>query len=91
MQHLASLGMPSLYGFIEAAILFVNALAILNEKKFLSKYGLDGGQPDVDQFGQSSGGIRQQIGRLLTAVRLLLRIPLIPINIIVIILELLFG
>lgn len=68
---------------IESALLVLNALAILNERRFLRKYGLD--RP---AFGE---GVKQQAAILLYAVRTYLRFPLVLLNIFTIAFEVALG
>lgn len=79
----------SIYSLVEAGVLFLNGLAILNEERFLDRgtcfltpcappllnvFAVGlGGKQDVDQYGQPRSGIKQQVAQLLTAMRLLLR------------------
>jgi hypothetical protein len=78
----------SLYSLIEAALLFVNAVAILNEQRFLSRCKLiisqysvchfiivsDSNQnyPVVDGY-QNPGGAKQQLLTLIRSVRTVMR------------------
>jgi len=72
---------------IESFVLFINALAILNEERFLKPIGWGYRNPsDMDQ-----DSIKDKIIVFLNAVRMLMRIPLILINVVVIIFELLLG
>jgi len=89
----------------KVALLLINSLAVLNEERFLARIGwLSASQQPRDSqsayqaYDQSGYGVTQQdIGikarlvDLISAVRTLMRIPLIIINIIVIIYELLLG
>jgi len=68
---------------LEATLLFINALAILNEQRFLRRYSID--RP---AYGD---GVRHQISILLYAVRTYLRLPLVALNVVVIFFELLVG
>ncbi|KAF9259512.1 Yos1-like protein [Marasmius fiardii PR-910] len=90
---------------IYVAVLLVNAIAILNEERFLSKIGWTASRPQTanagfqtyDQTGYGSGVPQGDVGmkakgvELVTAVRTLLRIPLIAVNIAIIVYELLLG
>jgi len=79
-----------LYAIIEASLLILNALAILHEKRFLAQYGLTqpvGGGYEVADIP----AVKSKIATALHAVRVLLRAPLIFLNLIVIVLLLLFG
>jgi len=69
----------------ETLLLFVNALAILNEERFLKRIGW-GYTNDLD-----GNSVKDRIISLLHAVRLLLRIPLIFLNILAILLLIAFG
>ncbi|XP_003384818.1 PREDICTED: immediate early response 3-interacting protein 1-like [Amphimedon queenslandica] len=73
----------------EAALLVINAIAILNEKYFLKKVGWSTDNRN-EGFGDQSS-IKSQLISLITAVQTLLRIPLIAVNILVILYELILG
>lgn len=90
------------------AVLLVNAIAILNEERFLSRIGWTASRPQAanasfqtyDQTsygGGGGGGAQGEVGmkakgvELVTAVRTLLRIPLIAVNVVIIVYELLLG
>jgi len=82
---------------IYVPLLLTNAVAILNEERFLAPIGWSTTQQPVatyDQggFGESQGdSIKARLIALISAVRTLLRFPLILLNILIIIWELLFG
>ncbi|CAF1043394.1 unnamed protein product [Rotaria sp. Silwood1] len=85
----------TLYSLIEAAVLCINAVAVLNER-FLSKLsgGTNKNYPDVSGYNvdyQNSVGAKQQLLTLIRSVRTVMRIPLIAFNIVIIILLILFG
>ncbi|OTF74016.1 hypothetical protein BLA29_008213 [Euroglyphus maynei] len=93
-----------LYSLLEAALLVINAIAVLNEERFLVKFGLDRNSlfqstslnraniPYGSGYGpQSTTSPKNQILNLLHSIRTVARVPLIGINIVVIIFELLFG
>ncbi|RGB30736.1 Yos1-like protein [Rhizophagus diaphanus] len=73
---------------IYVILLVINAIAILNEERFLARIGmsshLEPGYGDVTSF-------KSKIINLISAVRTLMRIPLIVLNILVIIYEILLG
>jgi len=69
----------------ESILLFINALAILHEERFLKPRGWCY-SPDLDP-----NSIRTKLLSLLHAVQLLLKIPLIICNVVVIMYELLLG
>ncbi|ORE08367.1 Protein transport protein yos1 [Rhizopus azygosporus] len=69
---------------------FINAIAVLSEDRFLARIGWTV-QPEAGFGNEQSQTIKYKIVNLISAVRTLMRIPLIGINIIVIIYELLLG
>ncbi|KAI0053634.1 Yos1 protein [Auriscalpium vulgare] len=86
------------------ALLLINALAVLSEDRFLARIGWssvpppNGFQQPFDQtgaFGNAAGtydvGVKGRIINLISAVRTLMRIPLIGFNIVVIGYELVLG
>ncbi|KAL0949977.1 hypothetical protein HGRIS_009991 [Hohenbuehelia grisea] len=85
------------------ALLLINSMAVLSEDRFLARIGWSSSQATnaaafqqtYDQSGYGSAqpevGIKVRIIDLLTAVRTLMRIPLIVFNILVIAYELPFG
>ncbi|CAL9729640.1 protein transport protein Yos1p [Monosporozyma unispora] len=73
-------------------LLLINAVAVLSEERFLSRIGLGKGSNDGSNvFGQQESTTKSKVVQLIGAVQTLLRIPLIGINILVIIYELLLG
>ncbi|KAF8631949.1 hypothetical protein AX15_002111 [Amanita polypyramis BW_CC] len=90
---------------LKVALLLINSIAVLNEERFLARIGWlsTSHQPRdansvyqaYDQSGygvvQQDVGIKARLIDLISAVRTLMRIPLIIINIIVIVYELLLG
>jgi len=90
---------------LQVTLLLINAVAVLSEDRFLARIGwlssthpqaANGGfqQPyDQNGYGAAQGdvGMKARLIDLISAVRTLMRIPLIGINIIVIIYELMFG
>ncbi|KAH6914917.1 ER-to-golgi transport membrane protein [Coprinopsis sp. MPI-PUGE-AT-0042] len=86
----------------EATLLLINAIAILNEERFLARIGWvspsrqiregNAYQQGYDQNGYGGGqaelGIKARLIDLISAVRTLMRIPLIAINTLVILYEL---
>ena len=77
-----------LYSLLESVLLVVNAMAVLNEERFLSKIGW--GTNQMAGFGEEPGA-KQQLLNLVRSVRTVMRIPLIAINSFVIIVKLLMG
>eukprot|EP00871_Galdieria_phlegrea_P000515 jgi/Galph1/1464/GphlegSOOS_G138.1 len=62
-----------------ATLLIANALAILNEERFLSKVGWSYEQTRLD-----ASGLKAQTSRLLYAFRVIMKVPLIILNILTI-------
>ncbi|KAF8165354.1 ER-to-golgi transport membrane protein [Crassisporium funariophilum] len=100
----------SLFGFgliFQVSLLIINAIAILNEERFLAKIGWlsatrpvrdvnTGFQQTYDQtgYGAVQGGdvgMKTKLIDLISAVRTLMRIPLIALNTLVILYELVWG
>ncbi|KAH9405803.1 Immediate early response 3-interacting protein 1 [Tyrophagus putrescentiae] len=94
----------SLFTLLEAGLLVVNAIAILNEERFLNKigWGRDSmminaqmSSPYAGTYGQPSpgGGMtpKMQLMNMIHSIRTVARVPLILINIIVIGIKLIFG
>jgi len=86
------------------ALLLINAMAVLSEDRFLARIGWSSVQPQNTNAGfqqpydQSGYGYAQQdvsvkvrIINLISAVRTLMRIPLIGLNLVVIVYELILG
>lgn len=77
-------------------ILSVNGIAVLSEDRFLNRIGWGSATPN--QFQQQYGvqanadtSIKNRLITLISAIRTLLRLPLIVINILVILYELVLG
>jgi len=76
-------------------LLLINAVAILNEERFLARIGWSSSQAAQQTYNgyeqTAEEDIKSRLVYLITAIRTLLRIPLIAINIIVIGYELVLG
>lgn len=76
------------------SILLVNAIAVLSEDRFLARIGWSA-QSYEPSFGgassQDSNSVKTKMINLITSVRTLMRIPLIAINTLVIMYELILG
>ncbi|CAR21225.1 Yos1p [Lachancea thermotolerans CBS 6340] len=72
-------------------LLLINAVAVLSEERFLSRIGLGSSASQAPAFGQQENSTRSKVVQLIGAIQTLLRIPLIGINILVIVYELLLG
>ncbi|KAG8456809.1 hypothetical protein GDO86_002555 [Hymenochirus boettgeri] len=79
----------TLYTLLQAALLCVNAVAVLHEERFLSKIGW-GADQGIGGFGEEPG-IKSQLVNLVRSVRMVMRVPLIILNAVTIVLLLLFG
>lgn len=79
----------SLYSLIEAFILFLNAVAVLHEERFLAKWGW-GTDQSVGGFGEDPG-VKTQLINFIRSVRTVMRVPLIFVNILTVISLFLFG
>ncbi|CAF0807751.1 unnamed protein product [Brachionus calyciflorus] len=77
-----------LYTLLEAGLLFVNAIAILNEERFLRK--LRSNQNTQQNYGDPTS-VSSQIMTLIKSVQMVMRFPLIFCNTVVILMLLLFG
>ncbi|KAM9367632.1 immediate early response 3-interacting protein 1 [Phaethornis superciliosus] len=79
----------SLYSLLQAALLIINAIAVLHEERFLRHVGW-GSDQGIGGFGEEPG-IKAQLTNLIRSVRTVMRVPLIAVNSVTIILLLLFG
>ncbi|KAK0746337.1 Yos1-like protein [Schizothecium vesticola] len=76
---------------IYIAILIVNAIAILSEDRFLARIGFSTSTHD-GAFGQGPDmSMKAKIVNLIASVRMVMRIPLIVINTLIILYELVLG
>ena len=78
-----------LYSLIEAALLVINAAAVLHEERFLAKIGW-GADQGTGGFGEDPG-VKAQLINFVRSVRTVMRVPLIFLNCLTIIGLLLFG
>ncbi|EKU22581.1 hypothetical protein NGA_0459200 [Nannochloropsis gaditana CCMP526] len=74
----------TIWSLYKSGLLFTNGVAVLHRKRFLRKYGLD-----VAEVADTTS-IRNQVVGLLNAVQYL-KVPLIALNIVTVVIELLFG
>jgi hypothetical protein len=83
----------SLFGLMEACVLVLNALAVLNPHYFLEKCTLYADNlHDVATAGDyQAGSMRKQATLLLYSVRTYLRPPLVIFNLLLILVEMLLG
>ncbi|CAK0881025.1 unnamed protein product [Prorocentrum cordatum] len=69
----------------EAGLLMMNAFAILNEKRFLRRFGLD------QAVAGDNLGPKNQVATFLHAMRTFMRYPLVAMNLLIVFYELLLG
>ncbi|ETN66089.1 hypothetical protein AND_002132 [Anopheles darlingi] len=81
--------MFTLWSLVEATLLFLNAVCVLSEERFLSKYGW-GISSQVQGFGEPAT-TKGQILMLVRSIRTVAKVPLILFNIIAIVFKLLLG
>ncbi|XP_014273135.1 immediate early response 3-interacting protein 1 isoform X2 [Halyomorpha halys] len=79
----------TLWGLLEASILFLNAVCVLHEERFLAKMGW-WRAPSIQGFGEKPT-FKMQCLHLMHSIRTVTRIPLIFINILVILIKLILG
>ncbi|KTB19163.1 Protein transport protein YOS1 [Nakaseomyces glabratus] len=80
-------------------LLLINAVAVLSEERFLSRIGLGRSGSEAPAFGQNANSTKSKVVQLIGATLLKVRtmqelthsVPLIGINILVIVYELLLG
>jgi len=81
-------------------LFLINAVAVLSEERFLARIGWSAQSPSAQPQaydttgyggGQPEQGIKGRLITLVTAVRTLMRIPLIAVNLVVIVYELILG
>ncbi|KAF2187783.1 Yos1-like protein, partial [Zopfia rhizophila CBS 207.26] len=73
------------------SVLLVNAIAILSEDRFLARIGWTGSADPGFGGVRDDASVKARIINLVSSVRTLMRIPLIIINTIIILYELLLG
>uniref|UniRef100_A0AC35F5W1 Immediate early response 3-interacting protein 1 n=1 Tax=Panagrolaimus sp. PS1159 TaxID=55785 RepID=A0AC35F5W1_9BILA len=79
--------MFSLYSILEFTLLILNGFCIINKERVLNKY-LRNNQHSFHSDDQS---IIMRLVNLILSIQTVLRVPLIPINIVVIVFKLLLG
>uniref|UniRef100_A0AC35TNP2 Immediate early response 3-interacting protein 1 n=1 Tax=Rhabditophanes sp. KR3021 TaxID=114890 RepID=A0AC35TNP2_9BILA len=80
----------SFYNLIEASLLVLNGIAIINRERVLNKW-LQKRQGSFEYGNQGQAGATDQILNLIVSVQTVMRIPLIFVNIIVIFYKLILG
>lgn len=85
------LGVIALWPLVQAGLMFVNGFAVLNNERFLEKYGCG-----FSQMGSGDGtspghnALKSQIVGFLFAAAYM-RVPLVVVNTIVIFIKIIFG
>ncbi|CAO3609189.1 unnamed protein product [Cunninghamella blakesleeana] len=74
-----------------ALLFFINGIAVLSEDRFLARIGWSAQMEQNGFGGDQTQSFKYKIITLISAVRTLMRIPLIAINIVVILYELVLG
>ncbi|ODV73611.1 Yos1p [Cyberlindnera jadinii NRRL Y-1542] len=69
-------------------LLLVNAVAVLNEERFLNRLGFLNSQP---AFGQPETTALSRLMNIVSSVQTVMRMPLIIVNVVVILYELILG
>ncbi|PKY07476.1 Yos1-like protein [Aspergillus campestris IBT 28561] len=77
---------------VYAAILLTNAIAVLSEDRFLARIGWGRTQADP-AFGATydNSSVKAKTVNLIASIRTLMRIPLIVINTVIIVYQLILG
>jgi|TARA_B100001540_G_scaffold121123_1_gene108240 hypothetical protein len=78
----------TLWTFCQSVLLTFNSFAILNEQRFLERYGL--GQSSLTSGRVSATSPRGQLIGLITATQYM-RVPLVVLNVLVIFVKMVFG
>ncbi|KAH8675550.1 Yos1-like protein [Xylariales sp. PMI_506] len=90
MALIPSFGFGNLFQVI---ILLVNAVAVLSEDRFLARIGLSASSQDPT-FGAAPGqgdSFKAKLIKMIESVRMVARIPLIGVNTLIILYELILG
>jgi len=85
----------TLWNLFEATLLCLNAVCVLNEDRFLAKFGwgLKTSPTQIEGFGEvpQNSGTKTQILHLIRSIRTVMKFPLIFLNILVILFKLVAG
>ncbi|KAF4585796.1 hypothetical protein GQ602_005101 [Ophiocordyceps camponoti-floridani] len=77
--------------FLYTTVLLINAIAILSEDRFLARINLSSTSYDAGFGTGADASIRGKTVKLIESIRTLMRMPLIVINTVIILYELIFG
>mmetsp|Transcript_84934 Transcript_84934/g.124270 ORF Transcript_84934/g.124270 Transcript_84934/m.124270 type:complete len:82 (-) Transcript_84934:141-386(-) len=78
----------SLGDLYTSGLLFLNAIAVLHEERFLTKHGWSTNSPDVTL---NPASLKSKVLSIVKAVRLVMTWPLIFLNILTILFKLILG
>ncbi|KAG5938878.1 hypothetical protein E4U13_000021 [Claviceps humidiphila] len=77
--------------FLYITVLLINAVAILSEDRFLARINLSPASHDPAFGASSDAGIKAKTIHLIASIRTIMRMPLIFVNSVVILYELILG
>ncbi|PHH65464.1 hypothetical protein CDD81_2244 [Ophiocordyceps australis] len=77
--------------FFYIAVLLINAVAVLSEDRFLARINLSPASYDPAFGAGADASIKAKIIHLIASIRTIMRMPLIFVNAIIILYELLLG
>jgi immediate early response 3-interacting protein 1 len=91
--------MLSLFGFgplIYVSVLLLNAIAVLSEDRFLARIGwgrahLQQSEPSFGQSANDPDSLKSRAVNLISSIRMVARVPLIAVNVVLILYELVLG
>lgn len=83
--------MMILGNLLYVSILIINAIAVLSEDRFLARIGLSPSSYDPAFGSNADTSVKSKIITLIASVRTLMRAPLILVNILIILYELVLG
>ena len=82
----------ALYSLVQAVVLCLNAVCVLNEERFLSKLSISAPHRGFGENNNNNkGAVASQALNLVRAVQTVMKIPLIALNVMVMTVEVLFG
>ncbi|GJN72985.1 yos1-like domain-containing protein [Purpureocillium lilacinum] len=77
--------------FLYIAVLLINSVAILSEDRFLARINLSPASYDPAFGSGADASIKAKIIHLIASVRTIMRMPLIFVNMVIILYELVLG
>ncbi|XP_065206858.1 immediate early response 3-interacting protein 1 [Planococcus citri] len=79
----------TLWNLFEASILFLNAICVLHEERFLAKIGWS--TTNMNQGFGEPPSVKSNILNLIRSIRTVMRIPLIVLNTLTILIKVILG